>query len=68
MTKEVRKVLKDEEEGGTVKPLMDQIEQTSDSICGFVMWRAAALIILEQSKDESLICSKENNRGVSRMA
>lgn len=67
MTKEVRKVLKDEE-GGTVKPLMDQIEQTSDSICGFVMWRAAALIILEQSKDESLICSKENNRGVSRMA
>lgn len=49
MIKEVRKVLEEEEEGGTtVKPLMDQIEQASDSICGFVMWRAAALRILEQ--------------------
>lgn len=45
MTKEVRKV---EEEGGTGKPLMDQTEWASDSICDFVMWRAAALIILEQ--------------------
>ena len=46
----VRKVLEEEEEEGgtTVKPLMDQIEQASDSICGFVMWRAAALRILEQ--------------------
>lgn len=33
MTKEVRKVLQEEEEGGTVKPLMDQIEWASDSIC-----------------------------------
>lgn len=48
LTKEVRKVLQEEEEGGTVKPLMDQIEWASDSICDFVMWRAAALIILEQ--------------------
>lgn len=44
----MRKVLQEEEEGGTVKPLMDQIEWASDSICDFVMWRAAALIILEQ--------------------